>query len=287
MKIFCFFTLFIMLFAVGYGQDIHKILSNIPENDRELIYSLFHYLVRDQFAYTLFADKPISLSGNFTITPMNNILCGFRCGGCFWHEWEIWNKYKDNFKITNYILFDENYEDSKDNRFVVLINKKAFINIIKEHNDVFDEILGKHIQAENLLRDIELKRISFQGAIKNNELLWGILLGYGEHNAKLYAERDKFLNLKDLEKRTVVPLSVEELNKVDEKIKSLNQQLQPFGEHHYLPLISDDVYFVADPEHPETKALEKKYQKFRGRISVIYSKGDFLEITLSKLIEID
>jgi hypothetical protein len=273
--------------AIGYGQDIRKILSNIPEDDERFIYSLFDYFIRDHFAYTLFSDKPISLSGDFTITPTNHILYGSRCGGCFWHEWKTWNKYKNNFTITNYILFDEPSETFKDDRIVVLINKKAFINAIKKHSDVFDEILGQHIQAENLLRAIESKQVSFQRAIKNNELLWGILLGYGEHNAKLYAEREEFYKLKGLQGKNILPISTSEMDKIDEKINSLNKRLQPFGEHYYLPLISDAVYFVADPEHSETQALEKKYRKLRGRISAIYAKGDFLEITLSKLTSKD
>jgi hypothetical protein len=282
-----FFLLLFIITNLGYGQDIHDILSTIPKNDKEAIHSLFASLVSDHFAYTLFADKPVSLSGDFTITPMNNILCGFRCGSRFWNRWEVWDRYKHKFKLTNYVLIEEHSEISKNNSLVILINKKAFIETIKKHTRLFDNILGKHIQAENLLKEIESKRVSFQSAINNNELLWGILLGYGKHNATLYAERDKFLNLKDLKKRTVVPLSVEKLNKVDEKINSLNQQLQPFGEEHFFPLISDSVFFVADPEHPETKALEKKYSELRGRISAIYSKGDFLEITLSKLTSTD
>ncbi len=40
---------------------------------------------------------------------------------------------------------------------------------------------------------------------------------------------------------------------------------------------------MVDPKHSETKALEKKYKKLRGKISAIYARGDFLEITLSKL----
>jgi hypothetical protein len=278
----------IFLFFVthlGYGQDIQDILSTIPEDDKKIIRSLFHNLISEHFAYTLFADKPVSLSGGFTITPMNNILCGLRCGGRFWNEWLIWNKYKHKFKLTNYILIDEPSEVIKNNSLVILINKNAFIKAVWKHKELFDKILGRHTQAEKLLEDIESKRISFQRAIKNSQLLWGILLGYGEHNAKLYAERDGYLDLKDLKKRTIVPLSIEELNEVDEKIKSLSQLLQPFGEDRFLPLISDAVFFVADPEHPETKALEKKYRKLRGKISAIYSKGDFLEITLSKLTE--
>lgn len=285
-KIYIFILFSISIFC-GYGQDIHEILFTIPEDNKKVIRSLFQSLISDQFAFTLFSDKPVSISGNFTITPMNNILCGRRCGSHFWNEWRVWIKYKHIFKLKNYVLIDEPSEIIKNNSMVILINKKAFIKMLKKHNILFDAVLGRHIQAENLLEDIESKRVSFQSAIKNSQLLWGVLLGYGKHNAKLYAERDEFLNLKDLKNKTIVPLSVEDLNKVDEKIKSLNQQLQPFGEDRYLPLISDSVFFVADPEHPETKILENKYRKLRGRISAIYSKGDFLEITLSKLTSKD
>jgi hypothetical protein len=271
--------LLIFLPYYGYGQDVTGILSLISEKDQETIRSLFYTLViSDHFAYTLFGNKPVSLSGDFTITPINNTLIGCSSGGCFWNKWRVWNQYRNLFEINNYILIDEPSEIYKDIHFVVLINKKLFIKTVKENSSLFKKILHSPINPEKMLEDIESNRLSFQQSIKNHELLWGILLGYGKHNAKLYSDRHELLKLKKGGLNS--PLS---FNEIEKKIDDLNQKLQPFGDHHYSPLILHSVHCVADPSHSETIQLKQIYHKWRGKISAIYAKGDFLTITLSQL----
>jgi hypothetical protein len=52
------------------GVNIQACLANIPSQSREELNSLFSTILgRDQGAYTLFGDKPISLSGDFILTP--------------------------------------------------------------------------------------------------------------------------------------------------------------------------------------------------------------------------
>lgn len=134
---------------------------------------------------------------------------------------------------------------------------------------MFERVLDQKINAKKFLNDIEIGKISFVDSIQNNEMLWGILLGYGRHNASLYNRRErqyfKAMILSDVALRK-------------SKIK-----LKPCGDYNYSPLIMGSVHFASDPEHPETRSLEKKYKVLRGKISSIYAKGDFLEITLSQL----
>jgi hypothetical protein len=63
--------------------------------------------------------------------------------------------------------------------------------------------------------------------------------------------------------------------------------LCPFGDYKYSPLMIQSVHFVADHTHPETIALQQKYREQRGKISAIYAKGNFLEITLTQLTSDD
>ncbi|WP_068471248.1 hypothetical protein [Candidatus Protochlamydia phocaeensis] len=64
------YFLFSLLFILNLnGIDINKILESISEEDKGYISSFFSTLISDQFAYTLFADKPISLSAHFNVTP--------------------------------------------------------------------------------------------------------------------------------------------------------------------------------------------------------------------------
>ena len=72
---------------------------------------------------------------------------------------------------------------------------------------------------------------------------------------------------------------------IDEECEYLNLKLRGFSERTYSPLVLRPLQFVADLEHPETKALRIKYDDLRRKISAIYAQGDFLEITLKQLTE--
>ncbi len=285
----CIFLLFFP--SINFAQNIQDILDKIPREDRKALEYIFYRLMKsDNFSYTLFGDKPVSLSGDFTLTPCGNILTGHRCGGVFWKNWKIWERYQNKFKIKDYLFIKEPSLNCPNVVNVVFINKKCFVEKVNQHIDIFRNKLSNDLTGENLLVQIE-KNQKFSPIIKNDEMLWGILLGYGLHNAKLYCKREKleqFISIEDFPKiPEKKPIPTENFSSIEEECEYLNSKLRPFGERHYLPLISNSIFFVADPEHAETKALEKKYRELRGRISAIYAKGDFLEITLSKLTATD
>ncbi len=263
-------SLLLLIFSFIDAVNIHKILNNIPEEDREILRSLFFTIFcEDHACYTLFGDKPISLSGHFAYTPPENILEGMQCGGIFWKKWEVWEKYSHLFQIKKFLLLKEE-SWSSDHKIlnVIFINKKEFIKAITKHLFLFEHLLERKIIPEEMLENIELKKISFTNSIANNQILWGILLGYGKHNSILYNRR----NYSDSFILSDPPL-----------INSLIQ-LKYFGDYSITPLPIASVHFVADKEHQETKLLEKKYERLRGKISEIYSKGDFLEITLESVV---
>jgi hypothetical protein len=270
-KFFTPFFLFVVLFGSIDAAHIHKILNNIPQDDREILTSLFFTIFsEDQGCYALFGDKPIALSSHFTCTPSENIIEGMKCGGIFWKKWEVWEKYNHLFQIKKYLLLkEESCMSTHKVSNVIFINKEKFIKVITKHLSLFEQILERKIIPEEILENIELKKVSFTNSIDNNQILWGILLGYGKHNSILYNRRNRNLWIS--------------LTLSEPPLENSSIQLKYFGDHSYNPLVIEPVYFVADQEHKETKFLEKKYKKLRGKISEIYSQGDFLEITLSQL----
>jgi hypothetical protein len=189
--------------------------------------------------------------------------------GIFWKKWQTWEKYKNLFPLKHYILAKEqhhigNYQICN----IILINKKEFIKCVNKHKKLFQYKLNKQISPEQMLVDIEQGKVTFAETIQNDEALLGLLLGYGKHNAVLYEKR---------EKHALISLKWD-------SIQSNSPSLRYFGDYSYSPLLIKSVHFVADLSHPETQLLQKKYQYLRGKISEIYSQGDFLKITLSKLI---
>jgi hypothetical protein len=273
-----------------YSQNVKSILDTIPLRDREALTQLFYWMMcNENLNYTLFGDKPVSLSGDFIISPFENRKNNYQSS--FEKCWIIWEKYKKKFPIhQNYILIKEPSITVCYATNIIFINKKEFIKEVNQNIDVFKKKLGSYVTAETLLKEIEDKK-RFAPIIKNDEVLWGILLGYGAHNAKLYAKKyclERFIYFDEFPMFPIKkPSPSKNFSSIEEELDFLESKLRPFGEHGYSPIIQNSVHFMADSEHPETKALEKKYKKLRGEISAIYAQGDFLEITLSKLTSVD
>lgn len=290
--LFCIF--FLLIFPIfTHSQNVKEILSTLPQEEKEELNRLFYSMMRDDhLAYTLFGDKPVSLSGNFIITPLQNIQCGMVCGSVFWKRWQIWEKYAHHFPLNKYVFIQERHP-YRHVGSVYLINKKLFIQQVNRHLDIFENVLGVGITGEILLKQIE-QQGKFSACIQDNKFLLGILLGYGKHNAELFARRERlflFVLDQDIPNQQRLPqlpfkepLPSKGFSSIKEEYQFLKTHLQFFGDYDYSPLILQPVHFVADPDHEETKKLKQKYQALRHRISAIYAQGDFLEMTLNQLI---
>lgn len=124
------FTLFFLIapFTI-FAESIKDTLNKISSSDRESMKDLFYTLMQKEHgAYMLFGDKPLSLSGDFIITPFCNLITGHQCGGVFWKNWNVWKKYESLFPHANYLIVEESSYNHKDIVHVIFINKKHFIN---------------------------------------------------------------------------------------------------------------------------------------------------------------
>jgi hypothetical protein len=249
-----------LLFSNNFAS-VRNTLEKIPQEDLESLKKLFVFLDLKHFAYTLFGNKPVSLAAKFVLTPYQDTLYGFPCERIFWKQWEVWEQYKNYFPIKKYLFIKEASVCSTKN-FIILINKKEFTKTIQSHLRVFEEILKSPVDPYLILEKLEKGEVTFQESIQNNELLLGILLGYGKHNAELYCRYEYCSNILSNKKRSYL-----------------------HNQDDYSLVIERPVGFIADPNHSETITLAKRYHALRGFISAIYAKGDFLEITLRKLTE--
>jgi hypothetical protein len=271
-------------------SDIKEVLQKIPTDEYQLLERLFSSLMHnDHFSYTLFGDKPVSLTSHFTLTPLNNTICKMRSEGVFWKKWLIWKKYENLFHMNRFLFF-ETYPlaicPQNNSKTIVFINKKLFLEKVTEHLEIFREFLGSKTTPEGLLNEIECSQ-NFFSNLQHNQWLIGILLGYGKHNSYLYFQRDKplfFTRSKQFPKIPYeVPKPTKPFSSLENESKSYFSKLTPFGDYSYSPVIAKPVHFVAEKRHPETKLLEEKYRKWREKISVIYAQGNLLEISLIAL----
>lgn len=299
---FCNFTLIageiaelksqpLVKFSAQTYELVRSKVAAIPKEDREFLNRFFSSLVlRNEFGYALFADKPISLTGYFLKVPLGNAILGHYYTDEFIDLLAVWKKYASYFPSTNFILIDEPQSHPEMREFV-LINKAAFIKKFEENISDFEAILGEGVTAQKLLARLEQPNANLKTILQNHEGLLGILLGYGRNNAFIFQQRDNILRDEWMEKP---PLNLRALTKpspgyssTEEEFKQLHATLQLCGEHCYSPLIMGSIHFAADLSDRETQELMKKYTKQRGEISSVFTNGHLLEIVLAQLIHKD
>jgi hypothetical protein len=265
MKCMIFFLVFLAFLRLE-ANSITDILDTIPKESQEDLKYLFHIVFLEQDgAYTIFGNKPVSMAGKFLIDSWETTIKGEV--GKFGKAWKTWQNYKNKFIINNYLIIGERHTFKKSDSVVLnvsVINKKAFIKTVNHNLFLFETLLDQKIDPKKILDDIEKGKLLLWQSIKHNEILLGILLGYGNHNAYLFNEKSFF--------RTHYLFS----RKIS-KLKCSDEEIYPL-------MIVNPVQYSADLDHPETKMLQKMYKNLRKKISAIYSQGDFLEITLSQLI---
>lgn len=220
----------------------------------------------DQWAYTMFGYKPISLGGGRFGSSLRSILppaYSMRKG------WKIWQKLQ--LPHSHFVLWREASHWSKDVDFIFIANKNCVAEILSSYAQDFCELTQKNYSdVDSLLQDIPKKSL-INGKLKNQEVLLGILLGYGRKNAYLFCDETvhKDVNIWDPEIEKPI-------------IESCFKKLNTFRD----PDISDMLFprFAADKDSAETIALKQKYMDARQKILDYYKDKPFLETTLSILV---
>lgn len=254
-----------------HNTPIANALSLIPPKDRHLLDQLFHHLIiSESFAYTLYGDKPISLSyclRTQTHEPPFTI-----------EQWNTWEKHKHLFPSKHYILRKINAR-KPDEAWILLINIKHFTKTFNRHRKLFQSILGPQTTAHDLIHTFRTHPLPFKKGLKNRAILKGILCGYGKNNSTLY-----------LRKRTIEKALLAEntLIKPNHPYKTLQEELQALTSTLCLFNSLDHTlisfpYFLVDPTTQETKDLVKKYNKQRAHFLPLLTEHHFLERTLTHL----
>jgi hypothetical protein len=255
------FHCYVPIYASGAKEKII-----IPPEERTILEKFFRKLLFSQgFAYTLFADKPISVD-DFDFEESREL---FHVSSKGYH---LWKKYAHRFPSKNYIfLFYENKNECE----ITLINKPAFRRIAQEHRNKFAELFGSDFQTDSILQLIIEKQSLWNTPMKDRDDLIGILLGYGKKNAELFHKRNEIL-------RRSTPS--QGYASVEEELDDVNTSLHAFSDEGrfslcFMPLPG----FAANSKDPETILLKQKYKKLRRRITQHCAQGNILDITLEHL----
>lgn len=160
---------------------------NLNANQNILDVSIHHVRIieelffRHNFIYTYHGLKPMSYGVCTKPSDWREVIT---------HKsnYYAWVKLKEYNLNEEYLLLEEASPYSEHDLSVFFIHKGELLRIVNEHLIVFKKYLGSDFDPSIFLRNLELKHTTLRKSIKNNEILLGILLGYGESNSKLFYE---------------------------------------------------------------------------------------------------
>jgi hypothetical protein len=308
--LFIFVALFGQGLAISIGDSsIPERLISIPNNEKKALSRFFEDIIfKSSFGYTLFGNKPIS----FTAYETNKGILQTSDYSFLILERgeELWKKYAIVFPSSNFVFKFQAYKGRHE---IFLINRKAVLEIVTKHLDVFKKILGYEFVPEKLLQDLECPDTNILEVLHRHEGLFGILLGYGQNNA--FAFQRKYDVIASLQNMLLHPLQLSQdqeamlgenfLFFVTEKHSSIHEDNSKLSLTVYKNLFDEflllkkelrgsnenrnplDFFhlpsFMVRADDPETLFLLEKYKNVRREMTYAYSQGNFLEVTLCKI----
>ncbi|PJD95507.1 MAG: hypothetical protein CK425_08295 [Parachlamydia sp.] len=253
----------LLLFFLFYNSfancdTLQSSLEKIPSRDLVEIENLFRYLMlEEQFGYTLLGDKPISTIGVFKKKVIQSILAPKEYDMLL-YRWNIWKKYASYFHSSNYSIIENESDHILE---IYFINRNACKKIICENFTIFQNVLGREITPEVILKRIETSQQLVKEALNNSQLLYGILLGYGNSNAFGFEFMHKHRNY-------------------------IMKPPKPFHEESLsLPVLIHLPYFMVFYNNAETAKLRETYRKERQEICAILNSSDNFLTILKKYLD--
>ena len=133
---------------------------------------------------------------------------------------------------------------------------------MKKHARLFQKEIEGFCDAEGVLKTIEANH-SLYTSLNSHEGLLGIMLGFGPESSLNYYKGRGSLYLN---------------NGFLEEVSYQTQEKAP-----YIKIRS--IAFMGNPSSPEAQTILQQNKLERKKILKRYSQGNFLEITLQKLME--
>ena len=212
-------------------------IATLTEEEKTLLTGFFDEFLFSSCAYPLIKSKPMGLFSFYKEDP----------------KLAFWKQYQDSLSIEDYNFIYYPPKFSKDFTFAIIVCIDLCKQCIESHLDIFNTALSANFSSEeiyNIVVDSQHERFY---DIHYNDLLLGILLGYGKNNANLYAQKQR------------------------DKLSSFTKEIPIFSPKWCLP------FFVCDQSTEETKLLKNRYIQARSYIRWTLIGHNNLEVCLALL----
>jgi hypothetical protein len=277
------FFLFFIFFSTSCEKKNATQIPFLSSQERTDLSHLFnHLLIQNHGAYVLFGSKPVA---ELFITPKISMEEERRTFALLSEEakknishdydteydlrkcWETWNRLKNRFSSTRYLIADYPLEKDPRCHSILLVNIENTYKLLVENYDFFHKTSGDDFDPLSVIYEIEDSNSEFWGKVLKNQTCLGLLFGYGRVNAHLFPTWIK-------------------RGKIDMPTQAFLEQLSfNFTVEKILP---PDKLKMKNLTLPLFRSLEgspeiKRYKKEQRKIKSLYHKGDFLEISLEEL----
>lgn len=183
----------LLLFStVSWGSpkgEVSTFIQSLSKEQTLLLESFLRTLCKEFSGYVLCGDKPMCIEG-YLLTDESGALSGvdekaliLMKGSELWQSLQVSPDNKEYF----FLIFDSKEYGY---RHLICINRRAFLRVVNENLSLFRYVLGPTLTAENLLKELIEAKDQFYKVLKNDNVLLGILLGYGKQNALLVSRKE-------------------------------------------------------------------------------------------------
>jgi hypothetical protein len=269
-----FFAEDLLLPSLSVPGPLSEKTSFMSKKEQSRLEYFFRKLIFwDDGSYILAGSKPCSMAVFYKPFCLNShFLDSITVSNIrVWLGWKTWKKYEDHFPHPRFSILKE--KRKKGSYFLLFIHKEALARIILDHSDDFKAVLGDRIDIPQILSGTQ----PLVGEIlRNNELLIGIVLGYGRANAMHYFQKSKKLTS-----------FIEEQEQILFSKYIATQGIWGFASGRLFKDLSQISLpgFSVDPNDLETLALRKKYKTSRETLIAYFGKRNFLDATLELLTQ--
>ena len=259
-----FLVIFLACTTCIFGSVVEEGIKQISLNDRICMKVFFDQAIKhNQTAHVLFFNnKPMCI----TCTALKHKDKTFKDVLAL-RGWYAFKKNEHLFPHPKFIFSQNTFEFGDDCKIlhIYVINKESLVKCLDEHLNLFMEILGTQFSSTQFIAKLEDGH-SLPSLLNDNEMLLGVLLGYGKEAAAAFKEIQTQCT------QTFAPPPTESYQRIDLK-QPEGCKIQP-------------VVFMGNPQSQEVKALIQTYEQELEEISKIYGKKKrSLKTVLEKLSE--
>jgi len=246
------------------AQSIDESFEKLTHDEKlHLEYFFDKAIKQDHLGHVLFfASKPASMS----VIHMAENEQEFTEG------WKVWTSKESLFQHPNFII----YQESIGNKiYIYFINKKTLLLQLSFKEEYLRKLFGESFSIRGLIEQLEHR--TFSGYLRENQILLGILLGYGIESSqkyKQYITGDQQGAIKDLTGILCI---------ADEMIETIQREENVSFCYLKSKTQIHPVTFIGDPNSAEVKKLKENYTKELEKIDRLYQKKDLLRTCLNQL----